>query len=147
MFTISVYGIEPAPQGSKRGFAIRKGGIPTGKVAMVESSAGVKPWREAVRQEVLRSGMTLIDGPVGLSVVFRLTRPKSHHTSKGVLTKGAPKHHRSKPDTDKLLRSTFDGLSGCAYKDDSQVSWVAAEKRYCIEGERPGAVISLWALE
>jgi hypothetical protein len=80
MFIISVYGIEPAPQGSKRAIALRKGGVLTGKVALLESSAGVRPWREAVRQEVLRSGMTLIDGPVGLSVVFRLTRPKSHHT-------------------------------------------------------------------
>lgn len=147
MITLRIDGIEPAPQGSKRGFAIRKGGIPTGKVAMVESSAGVKPWREAVRQEVIRSRMAMLEGPVGLSVVFRLSRPKSHHTSKGGLTKGAPRHHRSKPDVDKLLRSTFDGLTGSAYKDDSQVCMVSAEKRYCARGERPGAVISLWVLE
>lgn len=143
---IRIDGIEPAPQGSKRAIALRKGGSFTGKVALLESSAGVKPWREAVRQEVICSSMAMLEGPVGLSVVFRLTRPKSHHTSKGGLCKGAPRHHRSKPDTDKLLRSTFDGLTGCAFKDDSQVVMVSAEKRYCERGERPGAVISLWAL-
>ena len=147
MVTIRIDGIEPAPQGSKRGFAIRTGGIPTGIVAMVESSAGVKPWREAVRQEVIRSRMTMLEGPVGLHVVFRLTRPKSHHTSKGGLCKSAPRQHRSKPDVDKLLRSTFDGLTGAAFEDDSQVCMVSAEKRYCVRGERPGAVINLWAME
>ncbi len=146
MYTFRIDGIEPAPQGSKRAIALRKGGVLTGKVALLESSAGVKPWREAVRQEVIRSGMTLIDGPVGLSVTFRLSRPRSHYTSKGALTKGAPRMHKSKPDTDKLLRSTFDGLSGCAYKDDSQVVMVSAGKCYCEAGERPGAVISLWEL-
>ena len=147
MITLRIDGIEPAPQGSKRAIALRRGGVLTGKVALLESSAGVKPWREAVRQEVLRSKMAMLEGPVGLSVTFRLTRPKSHLTSKGALTKAAPRMHRSKPDADKLLRSTFDGLSGCAYRDDALVAWVAAEKRYCVAGERPGAVISLWVLE
>jgi crossover junction endodeoxyribonuclease RusA len=147
MHTIRVDGIEPAPQGSKRAIALRKGGSFTGKVALLESSAGVKPWREAVRQEVIRSGLALLEVPVGLSVEFRLTRPRSHHTSKGALKKGAPRHHRSKPDTDKLLRSTFDGLTGAAFKDDSQVMMVSAVKRYCEAGERPGAIIMIWALD
>lgn len=147
MVTIRIDGIEPAPQGSKRAIALRKGGSFTGKVALLESSAGVKPWREAVRQEVIRSKMAMLQGPVGLSIVFSLSRPKSHHTRKGALCKGAPRQHRSKPDLDKLLRSTFDGLTGSAYGDDAQVVMVSAEKRYCGRGERPGAVISLWALE
>jgi crossover junction endodeoxyribonuclease RusA len=147
MATIHVDGVEPAPQGSKKGFAVRKGGIPTGKVAMVESSAKLRPWREAVRQEVINSGMAMIEGPIGMSVVFRLTRPKSHRTTKGELTKSAPRVHRCKPDVDKLIRATMDPLTGCAYKDDSQVCVISAEKRYTAPGERPGAVISLWPLE
>ena len=147
MHTISVYGIEPAPQGSKRAIPLRKGGAFSGKVALVESSDGVRPWREAVRQEVIRSGMALLEGPVGLRVVFRLTRPRSHLTSKGALTKSAPRAHCRKPDADKLLRSTFDGLTGAAFKDDSQVVTVSAEKWYCQPWERPGATISLWQVE
>jgi hypothetical protein len=46
---ITVYGT-PAPQGSKRAFAVRgKGGAPTGRVAVIESSHDrVKSWRQAV---------------------------------------------------------------------------------------------------
>lgn len=44
--TITAYGV-PAPQGSKRAFAVRgKGGAPTGRVAVIESSHDrVKSWR------------------------------------------------------------------------------------------------------
>ena len=41
---LSVYGIDPAPQGSKRHI---------GKGRMVESSKRVGPWREAVRQSAV----------------------------------------------------------------------------------------------
>ena len=39
----------PAPQGSKHGYAVKAKGAYTGKVAQVESSAKVKPWRMAVK--------------------------------------------------------------------------------------------------
>ena len=50
--TITVHG-RPAPQGSKRAFAVRgKGGVPTGRVAVIESSHDrVKSWRQAVVDE------------------------------------------------------------------------------------------------
>lgn len=47
--TFTVHG-RPAPQGSKRAFAVRgKGGVPTGRVAVIESSHDrVKSWRQAI---------------------------------------------------------------------------------------------------
>src|SRR6195952_3495259 len=111
-----VYGT-PAPQGSKRH---------VGNGRMIESSAKVKPWREAVKWAYLASDelsmcTPSIEGPVGVTVVFSLTRPAS--TPKRVT---AP---AKRPDLDKLLRSTFDALGDAGvWKDDSQVVWVSASK-------------------
>lgn len=145
--TLHIQGIEPGPQGSKSAIPLKRGGVFTGKVSMRESSRKVRPWREAVRQEVLRSGMAIIAGPVSLSVTFILPRPKSHLTSKGALTKRAPRMHQSRPDLDKLSRATCDGLSGCAYADDSLVCSLVASKRYAVAGERVGAVVTIIGLE
>lgn len=48
-----------------------------------------------------------------------------------------------RPDLDKLLRSTCDGLSGSAYEDDSQVTLITAYKRRARHDEDPGATISI----
>ena len=36
----------------------------------------------------------------------------------------------AKPDLDNLLKSVMDGLNGLVYDDDSQVSYISAEKAY-----------------
>lgn len=36
----------------------------------------------------------------------------------------------TKPDIDNVVKSILDGLNGCAWKDDSQVLKLTAEKRY-----------------
>lgn len=126
-----VYGT-PAPQGSKRH---------VGRGIMVESSAKVKPWREAVKTVALFEyppSMAMV-GPVGVTVVFTLAKPAS-----------APKtritYPAKRPDLDKLIRSTFDALGEAGvWKDDAQVIWVNASKVYPGEGEDaldvPGARI------
>ena len=48
-----------------------------------------------------------------------------------------------RPDLDKLLRSTCDGLTGAAYVDDSQVTHISSEKRRAEPGEQTGAHITL----
>lgn len=131
----TVYGT-PGPKGSKRH---------VGNGVMVESSAKVKPWAEAVKWAAFeamqpRAGQG-IRGPVSLHVTFTLAKPKS-----------APKKMRSyperKPDIDKLLRSTLDALksAGC-YEDDARVIELTAAKRFPHEGDDslhlPGAVIRI----
>ena len=48
-----------------------------------------------------------------------------------------------RPDLDKLLRSTCDGLTGAAYVDDSQATHISSEKRRAEPGEQTGAQITL----
>ena len=143
MIEIVVYGT-PGPQGSKRFVGHAK----SGRGIMVESSAKVKPWREAVKWAAcgLRSpeGMLHMSGPVAVEMIFTLPKPKS-----------APKTRRTwpdrKPDLSKLVRSTEDALTYAGvWEDDARVVQLVAGKRYPGEGEgaldRPGARISISAV-
>jgi crossover junction endodeoxyribonuclease RusA len=129
-----VKGIEPAPQGSKRH---------VGNGRMVESSKKVKPWRFAVSQAALETGHEMFDGPVYVGITFLFARPKAHYNTKGILKPNAPFHKVSKPDIDKLCRSTLDGITGILLKDDSQVACLMATKQYANEGEYIGAIITI----
>lgn len=140
----------PGPQGSKTRNAAG---------AMYESSAKVKPWREAVKSAALdRLSYDICWSPlreaVRLEVVFTLPRPKSHFgTGKnaGLVKPSAPQFPTGKPDTDKLLRSTQDALKDAGVVlDDSVVTDTVAAKRYVLTGDdtlsHPGAVIRVWRL-
>lgn len=137
-----VYGL-PAPQGSKRH---------VGKGVMVESSKKVKPWR----QDVVAAAIAAVEadtafdpftGPVAVRITFYFPRPKYHFgtgRNAGVLKAGAPVWVATKPDTDKLERSTFDALSTAGvWRDDSLAAKTSAEKRY---SDQPGALVSLTSL-
>ena len=132
-----VQGIEPAPQGSK---------THVGNGIMRESCARVKPWRFAVSQAALETGHEMFTGPVYVWITFLFPRLKSHLNTKGIIKPNAPFHKISKPDIDKLCRSTLDGITGVLLKDDSQVASLMATKQYANEGELTGAIITINAL-
>lgn len=146
----------PRPAGSKRGFAIRKGGVLTGKIAMVDSSGEHgKEWRQDVKRAAREAKQaagwdrtTLLTGPLSLTIEFRMPRPKGHYGSKkGVehLKPTSPMFHRHKPDTTKLLRAIEDALTGVLWVDDAQIVDQHASKRYVPAG-RSGAQIVLECL-
>jgi Holliday junction resolvase RusA-like endonuclease len=106
---------EPAPQGSKNGF------VKNGRVVLVESSKKVKPWREAVARTTQAEVPCPLQNAVEVALVFHLPRPKT-------VTRKWP---AVKPDLDKLVRSTFDGLTtGGLYTDDALVIALSASKQY-----------------
>ena len=147
----------PAPQGSKRGFAIKAKGEYTGKVAQVESSAKVKPWRMAVKYAAMNEIALIyrsvswrpMTGPVYLEVTFRLPRPKGHYgtgRNAGLLKASAPWFPFGRPDLDKLQRSTLDALGEAGiWGDDAQVVTVYAVKVYA-DDDPPGATIRVRSL-
>lgn len=116
-----VYGT-PGPQGSKRFVGRAK----SGRGIMVESSAKVKPWREAVkhaaREAMAQAGIATIDAPIRVRMVFTVAKPAS-----------APKTRRTwpmrKPDGSKLQRSTEDAISDAGlWRDDARVvEWSGAK--------------------
>lgn len=121
--TFSVPG-PAAPQGSKRAFRTR-----SGRIALVESSNKVKPFRAAVAIGAVAAGATPLEGPVTMQVAFIFMRPASHFTRSGALRASAPSHP-GKPDLDKLARAVGDALTGVCYRDDSQIVRWEMTKRY-----------------
>lgn len=133
----------PAPQGSKRH---------VGHGRMIESSRHVGPWRDAVRAETMRvldelgiGGTWSFRGPISLSLVFRMSRPKGHYgTGKRsqIVKQSAPKWPIGRPDVDKLTRSTLDGLTdGGLFADDSQVCELFVRKTFTAD-----AASGVWIL-
>lgn len=110
---------------------------------MVESSAKVRPWREAVRQEALATGLAISDKPIYLHLLFRFRRPQNHYNAKGEIKASARVEHITRPDLDKLCRSTLDGLTGVLFKDDSQVAFLVASKEYALSAELEGCQIEI----
>ena len=118
---------EPAPQGSKTGRVVN------GRVVMWESSAKVKPWRAAVtlitKQAMLKQEWETITDPIELCLSFYLPRPKT-------VKREFPS---VKPDLDKLIRSTCDGLkTGGLYTDDALIIALTATKQYAPVGMEAG---------
>ena len=148
---IRVWGT-PAPQGSK---AVR--GYIKGRAIIGEASKAVAPWRIDVRAATQNQYKgPIISAPVALCATFLFPRPKGHYGSgknADRLKPSAPRFLTSvrHGDLDKLLRSTCDGLSvsagGALLADDSLVVQAMAEKRYCDEGELPGAYLTVTTLQ
>ena len=142
--SVSINGIDPAPQGSKRH---------VGGGRLIEASKRVKPWRQAVaastQQQMREQKCSLITGACSVSIEFRFKRPKSHFTTNGQLKANAPEHCIVKRnDIDKCCRSTLDALSdGGVLADDCLVVRLIADKRYCFLHEPPGALIAVTELQ
>ena len=135
MIELSVLGLDPAPQGSKRH---------VGGGRLIESSKRVKPWRAAVAHEARLTGQQ-VAGPCAVELRFRFTRPRSHCKASGGLRASAPRFCVVKRnDLDKCCRSTLDGLvDGGLLADDCLVVELFASKHYCGIGEQPGAVVRI----
>jgi len=148
IFAIEVLGV-PAPKGSNR--AMLRGGravfVPGGSRVNAEN---LKSWDHNVRMEALAELGPLLSGPkfvevsLAVSIVFRLARPKGHWSPKGGLKPSAPIRPISKPDIDKLTRSTLDSLTGLVFDDDSRVVKLTVRKEYAIPGHE-GARIEVEA--
>lgn len=143
-WTFTIHGTV-APQGSKRH---------VGRGIMVESSAAVRPWREAIKAAAadVLGDVPLPLFPKGVPVtgriVFSMRRPKNAPRNKRVWPAG--------PDLDKALRSTGDGLTEAGvWHDDRQLKDLRRLKLVYAGDQRfgepealdiPGALISLWRL-
>ena len=124
---------EPIPQGSTRAF------IPKGWKRPIITAANkrTKPWR----QEVAGAALAAMDRelmscagkhiPFRLTVTFRFQKPKS--------VRVYVDEKVTKPDTDKLIRSILDALTGIVWHDDSQVVEILARKQF----GQPGAEIAI----
>lgn len=115
----------PAPQGSKRAFVVGN------RAVVTEDSKRSAPWRDSVAAAGVAAmgGLPALDGPLQVTIQFRMPRPRSVKRL----------YPSVKPDIDKLARAVLDGLTAAAViVDDSRVISLTAEKLYA---EVPGASI------
>lgn len=155
VLTIVARGL-PGPQGSK---------THVGGGRMIESSAKVKPWRDVVAWSAVSArnkvrGWRPLTGPVALSLVFTMPRPRSHYgtgRNADVVRPSAPPRPAVTPDLDKLWRATGDALTTAQiYRDDAQVvevrepfgQWYNTDHGrvpHVLDG--PGCTVHVWSLD
>lgn len=118
----------PSPKGSYRIVGRGK------QSRVIPDNAKTNPWQSAVgwAAKVAMGPAALIrDTPLRVTLTFYLPRPVR------------PKGDRPmvKPDLDKLVRATLDGMTGVLFDEDSRVVEIVASKFYAVVGQSPGCSI------
>jgi Holliday junction resolvase RusA-like endonuclease len=133
----------PAPKGSSRPMFNKQ----TGKAFSFAGGSKVTEqklgrWDQDVREAARRAvgeciAPPFVDAPLSVLLVFRLVRPAGHWGKgkrAGQLIPSAPLYPRTKPDIDKLARSTLDSLIGIVFDDDSRIARLTVAKDYATPG-------------
>lgn len=133
----------PAPKGSARAFINKN----TGRAFVAPGGARstevkIKAWSTAVREAAAdiagpRDAPIYVGTPLEVAIVFRIARPASHWgTGKnaGRISPRAPAAPMTKPDIDKLARTTLDALTGVVFDDDSRIASLACVKQWAAPG-------------
>lgn len=150
MIRIEVLGT-PAPKGSSRAFVVpgtnRAVVAPSGSAA---NKKALKGWDAAVREAASAAvgpvaAPPFVETSLRVEITFRLARPSGQWGRRG-LKPSAPKYPMTKPDLDKLARSTADSMKGIVYDDDSRIVEKVLRKLYADPG-REGATIVVTAME
>ena len=110
---------QPIPKARAR--TIRKGGK-----TWSFTPKRVTKWEQMIQEEAKKHFLEPLDGPLALTLIFYLKRPKSRRKDTYVSTT---------PDLDNLEKAVLDGLSDVAYIDDRLVVAKNSIKRYVITGE------------
>ena len=134
---------EPAPGGSKSAFLHRS----TGRIVVTDAGGKrTKEWRSSVAAaaRIAMGPREVLTPPIGITMVFRMQRPKSHLTPRGALRIGSPVLPISRPDATKLLRSTEDALTGIVWGDDAHIAEQWIYRIYARPDESPGATITAY---
>jgi Holliday junction resolvase RusA-like endonuclease len=127
-FSFTVFGVEPAPQGSKKYVGTRKTSAGNSIPMIVESSPRLPAWRKAVSEAVVQAMKdsgddSKFEGAVKVEAVFYLTRRPSVKRKLPTVP----------PDVDKITRSLLDGITAKGagvWGDDSQVVRLEVSKVY-----------------
>lgn len=123
MIQFTVHGVAQ-PAGSKKAFAIRKGGVPTGQIAVSDANKKSKPWKQEVAAAAREAYQgPVLEGPLRATIKFFKVRPKGHFKASGALSKAGndTPFPTMKPDVLKLARGIEDALSSVLYRDDAQI--------------------------
>ena len=125
-FSFTVFGVDPAPQGSKKYVGTRRTAAGANIPLIVEASPKLPAWRkavdDAVRQAMTDSGdLSKFEGAVKVEAVFYLTRKPSVKREYPTVP----------PDVDKLTRALLDACKA-VWTDDALVVRLEVSKKYAV---------------
>jgi Holliday junction resolvase RusA-like endonuclease len=125
-FSFTVFGTDPAPQGSKKYVGTRRTAAGNNIPLIIESSPKLPAWRKAVNDAVIQAMQesgddSKFDQAVKVEAVFYLTRPRT-------VTRAYP---ITPPDLDKLARGLLDGMKP-VWADDALVVRLEVSKKYAV---------------
>lgn len=125
---------EPKPQPRTKGHRCGKG------IRMYyDPKTGIKLYKQAIRDAY--QGWDKLNGPIGCSLAFLFSRPRSHTKKRRECG-----WHTGKGDIDNLVKAVLDALNGIAFDDDKQVAFVSASKRWASETQKPGICVQFWEM-
>ncbi|MBR0237342.1 MAG: RusA family crossover junction endodeoxyribonuclease [Thermoguttaceae bacterium] len=134
---------KPIQKGNHRGFK-------RGNKIIVTDSAGssLAEWQDAIRVQAQKivskfPNYDWQNSVVYLGIDFYRKHPGYHFTPSGKKSKRYTDIDNKPPDTDKLVRSVFDALSGTMYADDGQANLEHAGKFF----GQPGVNIHVYFLQ
>jgi Holliday junction resolvase RusA-like endonuclease len=131
------------PGGSKKAIPHRS----TGKTIVLDMGGKRgKVWRQTVSAAArAECGLPApLDGPLWMTLEFRVPRPRSHYgtgRNHDKLKPSAPAMPIHPPDALKLARSVEDALKGIVYVDDARIVDGGQSKRYAEPGKPPGVTV------
>lgn len=89
-----------------------------------------REYEDAVRLIAQAAKIRAITGEISMTVYFYMPIPKSWSNAKKQRAESEEIRPTTKPDLSNLVKAIEDALNGIAYKDDSQIVKLTAEKYY-----------------
>jgi len=135
-FSFTVFGTDPAPQGSKKYVGTRRTAAGNNIPLIIESSPKLPAWRKAVSDAVIQAmqdsgDLSKFDGAVKVEAVFYLTRKPSVKREWPIVP----------PDVDKLTRALLDACKA-VWTDDALVVRLEVSKKYAVAESGVAVTIS-----
>ena len=142
------------PAGTPRPRAARMGGFIRiySQTRIKNKTTGVskihpcETWKRQIHQIFTeeRPAGWVMTGPVKLTLVFMMPRPKSHYNKHGALKPTAPKYATAKPDWDNLGKAVCDQLTDSgAWHDDAAVVIGLVSKQYEVAPNTSGCHVTI----
>lgn len=115
---------------------------------VVDACAKSKDWKADVKQFAKAvAPIALMDGPLRVTMEFRMPRPQGHFGSgknAANLKPSAPAYPCGRPDVLKMARAVEDALTGVIWGDDSQIVDENLTKVY---DDLPGVSVTISQIE
>lgn len=85
-------------------------------------------------------GSPVLEGPIAIDVAIDVQVPASWSKTRRAAALSGTSRPTGKPDLDNCLKLVSDALNGIAWRDDAQIVWVRASKRYA---DKPRTVLKI----